>query len=130
MTVSFELSEWIPATPLRVYETWLSSQGHTAMTGGSPATASPEVGAAWTAWNGYAWGVNVELEPARRIVQSWRTHDFDEAAPDSTVDLLLDDEAGGTRLTLHHMELPADGEQYRQGWIDWYFSPMKEYFGG
>ena len=38
-----------------IYKAWLSSEGHTKMTGGE-ATASNKVGDAFTAWEGlYSW---------------------------------------------------------------------------
>ena len=35
-----------------------------------------------------------------------------------------------TKLTIIHTSIPdGQGEGYRQGWLDYYFKPMKEYFG-
>lgn len=42
MPVEFEVSQVFPATPEAIYQAWLSSDGHTAMTG-SPAKASDAV---------------------------------------------------------------------------------------
>ena len=43
MTIEFTVSETIPATPQEIYDAWLDSDGHAAMTGGE-AHASAEVG--------------------------------------------------------------------------------------
>lgn len=128
MGFEFTLTEIIPAPPGVIYRAWLDSQGHSRMTG-SPAQATEQDGGAFSAWDGYIWGHNLELEPERRIVQAWRSSDFDEGAPDSRLEVLLEAVQGGTRLTLHHSELPDDGDTYRQGWIEFYFEPMKAYFG-
>ena len=69
--IEFTVSDVIPASPDEVYRAWLSSEGHSEMTGGA-ANASDEVGASFDAWDGYIEGKNVDLEPGRRIVQSWR----------------------------------------------------------
>ena len=71
----------------------------------------------------------LELKPHTRILQSWRTTDFAEEEPDSLLEVLLAKTKGGTRLTLNHSKIPTGhGPEYKKGWIDFYFKPMKEYF--
>ena len=127
MTIAFEISEFISASPLVVYQTWLSSAGHTAMTG-SPADASAEVGETFSAWDGYISGHNVELEPGVRIVQAWRTTEFQQNEEDSLLEVSLTAQEEGTLVTIRHSNLPANGEQYLQGWQEFYFAPMQNYF--
>ncbi len=128
MSESFELSELFPAAPERVYAAWLDSKTHAAMTG-SPADIDPRPGAAFSAWDGYISGTTLELDPPGRILQAWRTTEFPEGAPDSLLEVLLTAEGEGTRLTLRHTQIPdGQGEGYRQGWEDFYFQPMQEYF--
>ncbi len=128
MSFGFTLSDTIPATPQQIYDAWLDSEGHSAMTGGG-ATASPVAGAAFTAWDDYISGRNVVLEPGRRIVQSWRTTRFTPEDADSQIEVLLEPVAGGTRLTLHHTNVPDGHTGYQDGgWQDHYFEPMKRWF--
>ena len=128
-TESFSMSAVIPGEPREVFDSWLSSKGHSAMTQ-SPARASARVGGAFTAWDGYITGKNLELEPGKRIVQSWRTTEFPADAPDSRVEIRLEPATTGTRLILKHTLIPAgQGGGYRQGWRDYYFVPMKRFFG-
>ena len=127
MTVSFNISTYIPATPDEIYRTWMDSDGHSAMTG-SPARIESTPGASFEAWDGYITGVNLELEPGRRILQSWRTVEFNPEEPDSRLEVLLEPEGEGTRLTLRHTRLPAHGQQYENGWHENYFDPMRAYF--
>jgi len=129
MAIEFIISALIPADPQEVYSAWLSSEGHSQMTG-SPASVSAEVGGEFEAWDGYIHGRNLELEYARRIVQSWRTFEFNEDDPDSRLEITLEPVGEQTRLTLRHMELPPHGGQYEQGWVESYFEPMQEYFAG
>jgi uncharacterized protein YndB with AHSA1/START domain len=128
----FTLSTTLPAAPQTVYDCWLDSAGHSAMTGGA-ATASDRIGGAFTAWDGYISGRNLALEPGRRIVQSWRTTRFAAADPDSIVTLTLAPVAGGVALTLEHADVP-DGDAHKGyengGWADHYFTPMRAYFAG
>lgn len=118
----------LPATPAAVYQAWLSSAGHSAMTGGR-AEISAEVGAAFTCWGGYISGRNEELVPGERIVQSWRTKDFPADAPDSRLSLSLTAVPAGTQIELRHDDIPVgQGERYFAGWHERYFAPMSRYF--
>lgn len=125
--MEFTLKTKIKATSKEVYSTWLSSDGHTKMTGGDAST-SDKVGDSFTAWDGYIEGKNVTLEPNTRIVQSWRTSQFEEGEEDSQIELLLDEVDEETELTLIHTNIPESGEHYRNGWEEHYFQPMRDYF--
>jgi len=128
MPLEFEVSAVIPASPIKVYKAWLDSKSHSQMTGGK-AKVSAKVGESFQAWDGYITGKNLILEPGKRIVQSWRTSEFKDSEEDSQIELSLEPVKEGTKLTLRHTNLPANGEQYEQGWVDNYFAPMKAYFG-
>lgn len=95
---------------------------------GGAATASTELGGAFDAWDGYIHGSNLALDPGKRIVQSWRTTQFEASEEDSQIEVVLEEVDGGTKLTLRHTNLPPHGTRYEQGWKDHYFNPMKEYF--
>ena len=69
MSINFEISDVFSATLQQVCDAWLASEGHSKMTGGA-AEASAEVGGELTAWDGYIWGKNLELEPGKRILKS------------------------------------------------------------
>jgi len=128
MLETIELSTILPVSPEKLYRAWMDSAEHTAFTGGA-AIIEPQVGGAFSAWDGYIQGVTLVLEPYRRIVQTWRSSDFPEASADSRLEVLLDEVQAGTKLTLIHSEIPdGQGEEYRQGWVENYFNPMEEYF--
>ncbi len=129
-TDSIRMSAVVAAEPKAVYSAWMSSTGHAAMTG-SGAKITARVGSAYSAWDGYISGKTLELEPGSHIVQSWRTTDFEADEPDSLLEVLLEKAKGGTRVTLVHTNIPAGhGTEYRTGWLDFYFKPMKDYFAG
>jgi activator of HSP90 ATPase len=126
----FEISAVIPASPAEIYEAWLSTKGHTSMTG-SPARVSRKVGGKFTAWDGYIRGQTLALEPDQRIVQAWRTSEFPDDAPDSHLEVSLEKTNGGTRVRITHTDIPpGQANSYKQGWEDFYFKPMKEHFQG
>ena len=126
--MEFSLKTNLKATCKKVYSAWLDSEGHSSMTGGA-ATSSDKIGDRFTAWDGYIEGTNLELEPYQRIVQSWRTSQFEDEEEDSQIEILLKEVNGMTELTLIHTNVPESGSHYIKGWDEHYFQPMKEYFG-
>ncbi len=128
MENEFTLSAVLPTSPKAIYRAWLSSEEHAAMTG-SPARVEAGLGGTFTAWDGYIWGKTLELEPNRRIVQAWRTSEFPEESPDSRVEILLEPVNGDTKITVVHTQIPeGQAESYKQGWEEFYFTPMRAYF--
>jgi activator of HSP90 ATPase len=127
MTTAFNVTATIPASPKEIYDAWLSSGGHAAMTG-SPARVSAKIGGKFSAWDGYIAGKNLKLVPDERIVQLWRTTQFAEGDADSEIDIQLEKSARGTKLTLRHTNIPDGQPDYRSGWKDCYFTPMTQYF--
>jgi len=82
MENGFTLSEVFNAKPADIYNAWLNSDGHSALTG-SPAKVNGKIGGEFSAWDGYIFGSTLELTLDRRIVQAWRTSEFPDDAPDS-----------------------------------------------
>ena len=114
--------------PRSVYDAWLDGDLHGAMTG-APATASVEVGGAFTAHDGYISGINLELVDGERVLQTWRTSEFAESDPDSSIEVTFATSATGTLITLRQWNIPSgQAEGYQSGWQDYYFDPMIEYF--
>lgn len=129
MKTHFSLTAQFAVKPEVLYRAWLSSKEHSAMTG-SAAKVQARVGGQFSAWDGYITGKTLELRAPSRIVQAWRTSEFAASDPDSRVEIVLESIGGGTRLTLTHSDIP-DGQaaSYQSGWEEWYFAPMREYFG-
>ena len=128
MTYQFQLEVVLPATPQQIYDCWLSSEGHTNMTGGA-ATISDQIGLPYSAWDEYISGVNLELNKGKRIKQSWRTTEFSPDHQDSIIAIELTEVESGTLLVLTHSNVPIDQKSYENnGWQDHYFTPMLNYF--
>ncbi len=124
----FTVSAELPASPRAVYDAWLDGDLHGEMTGAA-ATASNEVGAAFSAHDGYISGINLELIDGEQILQTWRTSEFADADPDSSIEVKFEASPTGTLVTLRHWNIPAgQAEGYESGWLDFYFTPMLEHF--
>ena len=125
---SLSLSDLIPATGEEIYSAWLSSAEHAAFTGNA-ASIEPKVGGRHSTFAGYAQGAIVDLQPSQRIVETWRTTDFPDDSPDSRVEVTLEPTVGGTMVTLLHTDIPeGQSDNYRDGWVKYYFEPLKSYF--
>ena len=102
-------------------------QKHASFTGGK-AQISREVGGAYTAYDDYIAGKNIELVPDKKIVQDWRAVDWP-----------------GRLFLPHYLEFSAVPEgsahgfhtcgsagkapkEFTQGWTENYWEPMKAYF--
>jgi uncharacterized protein YndB with AHSA1/START domain len=129
MAYEFTIEDVLPATPQAVYDAWLSAAGHAGMTGAG-AEIDARVGGKFTAWDGYITGRTLALEPGRRIVQAWRTSEFEDGDADSQIEVLLAPVPDGTEITLRHTAIPDGQSGYEQGWRDNYFDPMRDYFAG
>lgn len=125
--MEFTITTTIKATAKQIYKSWLSTQGHTKMTGGV-AFMSDKVGDSFRAWDDYIKGENLVLEPYNKIVQSWRSTNFEDHEPDSQIEITLSENGDETTLTLKHTKVPESGEHYIKGWDESYFEPMKTYF--
>jgi activator of HSP90 ATPase len=128
MSESLHIIAVLSASPERLYNAWLDSGEHSHFTGGK-AEIDARPGGAFTAWDGYIQGVTLELEPFKRIVQSWRTTDFPDDCPDSRLEVVFRQVKNGTEMQLIHTGLPdGQAKSYEDGWCDYYLTPMQAYF--
>jgi activator of HSP90 ATPase len=118
----------ISAHPTKVFNAILNPKKHSEFTG-SKATGKEVVGAKITAWDGYITGRNIEIEKNKRIVQEWSTTDWPDKYPPSILEFNFKLVDGKTELTIIHSNIPKDQEEeLKQGWIDFYWNPLKNYF--
>lgn len=118
------------ASPKEIYEALMDSKMHTAITGGA-AKISKKVGGAFSAYDGYAIGKNLELIEGKKIVQTWRP--VDSTWPedhDSEIIFELKKSVKGTEISFTHKNVPVERvDEFKKGWIDFYWQPLKVYFG-
>jgi activator of HSP90 ATPase len=113
------------ASPHEVYEMLMDPKKHGEVVGAN-AKITKKVGAKFTIYDGEIEGVNLELVPDKKIVQSWRYSDWPEGHF-SKATFLFEESKGGTKLTFTQTEVPQDKyEDVAQGWQDYYWQPMKE----
>jgi len=118
----------VKASPKEVYEALIDPNKHSEFTG-SKATGNPTIGTKFTAWDGYIYGKNLELVEGKKIVQNWVTTDWPQDFPPSRLELSFKELEDKTEITMVHSDVPITQEaDLRQGWIDFYWEPLKECF--
>ncbi len=127
MMEKIELRVTFPVSSSFIYNAWLNSKEHSKMTG-AEAHCSTQVEGEFLVWEGYISGKNIFLDPHKKIIQSWRTSEFENNTPDSELTLIFIETDSGCELQLSHNNIPEGQPDYKQGWIDHYFTPMKQYF--
>ena len=103
----------------------MDSRKHARFTG-AKARISRRRGGKFAAYDGYIDGINLDLVPDKKIVQSWRGSDWPKGHY-SKATFSLKKIKSGTRLTFTQRGVPVKyyGD-IRQGWRDFYWRPMKE----
>lgn len=124
-----ELTAEFPIPPILFYQHWLSTEGHTLMTG-AMAQVGPVEDTEYMARDGQISGKILELEPNKRILQTWRSSEFAATDKDSKLEVLLGStEEGNTRVTLRQWDLPEGlKDNIEKMWEEKYFEPMETYF--
>ena len=113
------------ASANEVYEALMDSKKHAKFTG-SVVQMSRRVGSKFGVYGGDIQGVNLELVPDQKIVQSWRYRDWPEGHY-SKASFSLKEVPSGTRLTFTQTGVPEQFcDDIGQGWRDYYWEPMKE----
>ena len=117
------------APPRQVYEMLMDSKKHTSLSG-EKAKISREAGGRFTAWGGHITGFNLVVKPGKKIVQAWRATGW---WPDhySVAIFNLKKIPRGTKLEFTQTGIPPHrySGHYR-GWIEAYWTPMKEILEG
>ena len=115
------------ASPREVYDMIMDSRKHRSLSG-EPARISRKVGGKFTAWGTHLSGINLVLKPGRKIVQAWRATGW---WPDHYSIAIFDISRtkGGAKLKFTQIGIPPNrySGHYR-GWIETYWTPMKEIF--
>lgn len=115
------------ASPHDVYEALMDSKTHAKFTG-AYATISRKVGGTFSVYDGYASGKNLELIPDKKIVQSWRASDW-ESGEDSQIIYEITPLKTGCTIVFTQTNVPKEHySSVKQGWIDFYWVPMRKMF--
>ena len=118
----------LPAPAGELYDMYLNAEAHAAFTG-APAKVSEEPGSEFEAFGGLLKGTMLQTVKPRLIVQSWRSVNFADDDPDSTLVIsFTEEEDGEGRIDLIHLDVPeSDFQGVTGGWDSRYFAPWLTY---
>lgn len=117
----------LPASAEILFDMYLDPSAHQAITG-SPVLIGDERGAQFEAFNGSLTGKTIDVVRPTLIIQSWRSENFKDTDPDSTLILSFTPEGNEGRIDLVHLDVPnQDYDGVNQGWEQHYWVPWHAY---
>ena len=120
----------LPASAETLFEMYLDPNVHQAITG-APVAIGDERGAPFEAFNGSLTGTTIEVVEPTLIVQSWRSTEFKDTDPDSTLILSFTPKGNEGRIDLIHLDVPdQDYDGVNEGWEKYYWGPWRDYIAG
>lgn len=121
----FQITE-VEVSPSKVYKALLDEETHSAFTG-MEVEMNPKVGGLFSAFDGDASGIVLDLVKDKRIVLSWRHTDFPEGVY-SIVHIDLEKTNEGVRINFNHIGVPeALCGLLTESWRKVYWSRLKDY---
>lgn len=128
-TKTIKQSVTFAAKPEEVYHALMDSKMHSKFTG-SKASIGKGVGGKFTSYDGSIRGTNLELVPGKKIVQAWTIDDQGWPPGEySQITLEFGKTKTGTQMKFTHTGVPKTAyANIKQGWIDYFWNPMKEMF--
>ena len=104
---------------------YLDPSFHQGITG-APVVIGDERGAPFEAFNGSLTGTTIEVVRPTLVVQSWRSENFKDTDPDSTLILSFTPEGNKGRIDLIHLDVPdQDYDGVTRGWEQYYWEPWR-----
>ncbi len=120
----------LPASAETLFEMYLDPNSHQAITG-APVAIGNERGAPFEAFNGSLTGTTLEVVKPTLIVQSWRSTEFKDTDPDSTLILSFTPKGNEGRIDLIHLDVPdQDYDGVNEGWEKYYWDPWRDHIEG
>lgn len=115
----------IPATPEDVFAA-LTNAFTIELWTGYKAIMNDQPGTEFSLWDGDITGRNLEVIKDKKLVQEWY---FGDQEDKSVVTIKLFENKKGTQVELIHTNIPdEDYENITEGWINYYFGAIKEFF--
>lgn len=115
----------IKGSPEEVYAALINPFAITLWTG-EKAEMGATPGSSFSLFGGDIAGINLEFEENQRLVQEWF---FGEQEERSIVNIILRPDRHYTKIELHHTNIPDEAfEDMQNGWDEFYFGALKEFF--
>ena len=121
----------LPAPADELYLMYLDPVAHASFTGGGPVAIQATADTEWSAFDGRIHGRILALTPGRRIVQSWRSFEWQDEEPDSLLVVAFTPAAAGATVDLVQVDVPERlYDTLMAGWPMRYWQPWRSYLEG
>jgi activator of HSP90 ATPase len=127
------VQQWVvlPAAPKALYDMYLDSRQHAAITGSPEVRIAAEEGAEFRAFDGRITGRILALTPGRQIVQTWRSFEWRADDLEGTLVLRFSPDQGGGRIDSALVNAPEHlYEKLLANWPMRYWDPWRAYLAG
>ncbi|MEY4003061.1 MAG: hypothetical protein RIT07_1103 [Bacteroidota bacterium] len=115
----------ISAPPAEVYMA-LTYPPSICLWAGENAIMGTEPNSSFSLFDDSISGINLELEPNKKLVQQW---DFGDIEPLSIVTMKLHEHKQGCSLEVRHTNIPEEAwEDISTGWEDTYMASLLDFF--
>jgi activator of HSP90 ATPase len=123
----------IHASRARVYQALTDAKQFSKVTDvvmpGAATSISPDVGGAFSLFDGIITGRHIEMVPGERLVQVWREKNW-EPGVYSLVKFQLSDQGTDTKLVFDQTAIPrGHADHLAPGWKSHYWEPLQKYLG-
>lgn len=127
----FRTTYVIYSDPVKVFEA-LTDPGIISSWGGGLSVVGNIVGETFEMFDGWVHGEIREFSPGKVLAYSWKPEEWDKKTKPSEVKLTFHKHPAGTEIVLHHSGFPDqhEADKHGNGWIDYVFEPLNDYFTG
>ena len=126
---SIKTSFIIYAVPEKVFEA-LTDTGIITAWSGEIGVVENKAGGKLELFDGWVKGEVLSFKPGKELSYTWKASEWSKNTLPSIVKYSLKEHAAGTEIILEHTQLPSaeEAEKHRNGWIDYVFEPLNDYF--
>lgn len=117
------------ATPDEVFEA-LTDPGIIAAWGGGFSVVESKPGGHFELFDGWVKGEITHYKAGKELGFTWKPAEWDKRTKPSDVHMKFMPHAAGTDVVLVHTNFPSEEEatKHGNGWIDYVFDPLNDYF--
>lgn len=126
---SIKTSFIIYSSPDKVFEA-LSDTSIIAAWSGEIGIVENKAGGRFELFDGWVKGEVISYHPGKELSYTWKASEWSKNTPVSIVKYTFKEHAAGTEIILEHSQLPSaeEAEKHRNGWLDFVFEPLNDYF--
>ncbi len=126
---SIKTSFIIYSTPEKVFEA-LTDSGIIAAWSGELGVVESKPGGKFELFDGWVKGEVITYKPGKELSYTWKASEWSKNTHASIVKYIFKEHPAGAEVLLEHSQLPSaeEADKHYDGWIDFVFEPLNDYF--